>query len=201
MREIAQRREAEEANELLLHELKHRVKNTLATIQAIATQTLRSVPKPELSSFLERLRALAGANDIMTSKDWHAVPLSDLVENALRPFADPLEQRFDLDIADRKISASQALSLSLAFHELATNAVKYGALPEPQGRVTVRTQMEGGQAIVVWEERGGPPVVEPQNRGFGTKMIDRALSRANARKALEFHPDGVVCRLVLDRAE
>jgi two-component sensor histidine kinase len=172
---------------MLLGEMKHRVKNTLAMVQAFANQTLRSVPKEERETFGGRLRALAGAYELLTSETWNRAEIRRVVEQALEPFA---VQRIAIEGPDCAVNAANASHLTLALHELATNAVKYGALSNAEGRVHIDWLPEGGShARLTWRESGGPAVPPPERKGFGSTLIELVLE--NVR--LEYAPGGVVC--------
>ena len=199
--EIEQRRRAEESKELLLHELKHRVKNTLATIQALAMQTFRQAPKAEVDAFTSRLFAMAEAHDLLTQRDWEKVAVEQLVRRAVSPFAGQVDERFDISGPDVELAAEKALPLAMVLHELATNAVKYGALCNLSGTVEIRWTLpkEGtGRLLELnWNERGGPKVSPPARKGFGSRMIERALREENCGAEFDFHSDGLRLRLRL----
>lgn len=198
--EIEQRRRAEEAKELLLHEIKHRVKNTLATIQAMAFQTFREAPREEVNAFIARLHALSGAHDLLTQRDWDAVDVGNLVERALRPFASADEHRILASGSEASLPSDKALMLAMLLHELSTNAVKYGSLSNDTGVVevtwTLREQPHR-RLELVWRERGGPVVSEPTRKGFGSRMMERALRGDEGRTTFEFLPAGLQCKLEL----
>jgi PAS domain S-box-containing protein len=186
-RDITERKRAEAHREMLLGEMKHRVKNTLAMVQAFANQTLRTVPKEERETFGGRLRALAGAYELLTSEAWNRAEIRRVVEQALEPF--PL-QRIAFEGPDCAVNATNASHLTLALHELATNAVKYGALSNAEGRVHIDWLIEGqSRARLSWRESGGPAVPPPARKGFGSTLIELVLE--NVR--LEYAPGGVVC--------
>lgn len=194
--EIAQRDEAERDRELLLQEIKHRIRNTLATVQAVASHTFAQAPASEKQAFAARLKALSAAHDLLTV-EWSEVPLADLIDRAIRPFEDPQGTRFEIDVADATVSPRQAFALTLALHELATNAIKYGALSAPGGRVEVSAGDEEGRIGLVWREREGPPVEPPSRQGFGTRMISRALNADLGEVHLDWAPAGLVCTIRL----
>jgi two-component sensor histidine kinase len=190
---------AERQQRLLLAELNHRVKNTLSTVQAIAAQSLRSTSDPAQArrSFESRLIALSATHDLLTAANWRGAALRDVLLVELRPYA---AERYELEGPDVDLSPAQALALCLLFHELATNAAKYGALKGEQGCVTVRWSRRADDARLQleWRERGGPPVTPPERRGFGSRLIERSLRGALRGSAeLEFAPDGLRCRLDL----
>lgn len=181
--DITARKKAEERQSLLIHELNHRVKNTLATVQSLALQTMRSSRSPEVfgDNFMARLMALSATHDLLTQTCWESTSLSDVLEAELRPHGGIDQQRIKARGHDVRLKPQQALSLGLAFHELATNATKYGALSTPHGRLSIdwhRSDGENGEAqlTIHWREQAGPPVSEPRRRGFGTRLIDRSIA-------------------------
>jgi two-component sensor histidine kinase len=142
MRAEEQRRAAEEAKQLLLSESRHRIKNTLATVQAIAGQTLRHTPRGERQAFLARLHSLGEAHDLLTSENWDRALLHDVVARTVKPFETSQQDRFVVEGPQIWLSASTALTLTMCLHELATNAAKYGALSNDAGRVHVTWELE-----------------------------------------------------------
>src|SRR3954453_22527133 len=173
MRAEEHRKQAEEAKELLLNESRHRIKNTLATVQAIAGQTLRDIPSGQQEAFLARLHALGEAHELLTSGDWHQAILPDVVRRALKPFESPKQNRFTHQGPALWVPAPTSLSLTLCLHELATNAAKYGALSNGAGQVHVAWEPVGpDKARLSWRETGGPAVVAPQRTGFGSRLIE-----------------------------
>lgn len=192
------RKLAEQAKELLLNESRHRIKNTLATVQAIAGQTLRQANPEELRAFLARLHALGEAHELLTSENWHQAHLRDVVLRALKPFAAKQEQRFAAEGPTVWIPANASLSLTLCLHELATNAVKYGALSNGTGQVRVSWNVgddsDRRKLQLTWKETGGPPVKLPERNGFGTLLIE---STGEGETRIEYPPDGVHCFLDL----
>ena len=197
--ELAQRKAAERDRELLLQEIKHRIKNTLATVQAIASHTFAQAPASEKKAFAARLRALAAAHDLLTAGDWGEVPLDGLVARAIRPFEDPERKRFKIDVPAANVSPRQAFALSLALHELATNAIKYGALSAPGGRVELSAEgeEENGSIALAWRECDGPPITPPTRQGFGMRMIERALQADLGDVGLDWAPSGLICKIRL----
>jgi two-component system, chemotaxis family, CheB/CheR fusion protein len=198
-RDITERRRAHERQKLLVNEIQHRIKNTLATVQAIATQTLRSSPG-ERDAFVARLHALAGAHDLLRDDNWHQAALIDLVGKALNAFQEKHRERFVIDgPGGIFLDAQKSSLLVMALHELATNAAKYGALSNETGRVRVvwETSRDGPAKSVrlSWQESGGPPVNPPQQKGFGSLLIERALQNELGQARLDFHPDGLVCTI------
>ena len=190
---------AEERQQLLINELNHRVKNTLATIQSLARQSLRvGVTIHEGRERLtERLLALAAAHDVLTRGNWEGADLSEIAREAVRPYEEPGAPRILLDGPPARVPPNVALSLSMALHELATNAVKYGALSVPDGRIHLDWELEpSGQAMQLrWRESGGPPVTAPPNQGFGTRLLSSLAGEFGAPAELRYAPSGVTCDL------
>jgi two-component sensor histidine kinase len=195
-RDITDRKRAEEQQKLLVREIKHRIKNTLATVQAIARQTLPNASRGELDVFAGRLQALAGAHDLLTSENWHRSPLSDVVLRAISAFDDVAKERFFVDGRNEVwIDADKSSGLTMVLHELATNAIKYGALSNTTGRVEIawETRQENDRLLLSfrWTEDGGPPVKAPERRGFGSSLIERAMQGESSTTRLDFEPDGL----------
>ena len=198
-RDITERRRAQERQKLLVNEFQHRIKNTLATVQAIATQTFRNSPG-ECDVFVARLHALAGAHDLLTSDNRHQAALVDLVGRALNPFQDKHRERFVIDGPDGIfLDAQKASLLIMVLHELATNAAKYGALSNETGHVRVAWEIPGGDPPkrfrLCWKESGGPPVSPPTQKGFGSLLIERALQNHLGQARLDFDPQGLQCSI------
>jgi PAS domain S-box-containing protein len=195
--DIHERKVAEEHQRLLINELNHRVKNTLATVQAIAFQTL----KGDLSlaearaRFEARLQALSRAHNMLTDRNWEGAPLDRVVAEATEYLAGE-QDRFKIEGAAVWLAPRAALALALALHELGTNAAKYGALSAESGRVTIGWAVEGNRLRLVWKESGGPAVVEPKRRGFGSRLIERGIqSDLGGPATILFEPDGLCCRI------
>ena len=179
--------------------MQHRIKNTLATVQAIATQTLRNSPD-ECDAFVARLHALAGAYDLLRDDNWDQAALNDLVGKALNVFQDKHRERFFIDGPDGIfLDAHKSSLLVMALHELATNAAKYGALSNANGQVRVVWERPGDgpakQVRLCWKESGGPPVRPPARKGFGSLLIERALQNTLGQARLDFDPQGLVCSI------
>jgi PAS domain S-box-containing protein len=185
-RDITERKRAHEQHKLLLGEIMHRVKNTLAIVQAIAAQTLRRAPAEERDAFTARLHALGKAHDLLTSDSWDRTPMRVVIGSALMPFQ---EQRFTLEGPEAYLNASRSLHLTLALHELATNAVKYGALSNATGRVQLHWRPEDGGLEVCWAETGGPVVGRPRRKGFGTLLLEHAFEGAR----FQYARTGLLC--------
>ena len=196
-RDVTERRRAEERQKILVNELNHRVKNTLAVVQGIALQSFsgRTDPAQAREAFQQRLAALATAHDLLTRESWEGATLAELVEHAVGHLDRP-ETRIHADGPAVTLGPKAAVSLIMALHELATNAAKYGALSTPAGRVSLRWAVEGDELTLEWREQGGPPVEAPTRRGFGLKMIERVLAADLAGGAtVEFEREGLVCRI------
>ena len=200
--DITERKRAEASQHLLLEELNHRVKNTLAMVQSIASQTLRATPAAERfpEAFQSRLQALAQAHDLLTRGQWRGASLHEVAEVTLSPHTTP-GGRVKISGPPVALSPGIAVSLHLALHELATNAAKYGALSVEQGEVKLQWAVTGGvqpALRIEWGESGGPPVVPPQRRGFGSRLIERGLAHeVDGEVDLAFSPKGVVCRVTV----
>jgi two-component system, chemotaxis family, CheB/CheR fusion protein len=171
---------AEEQQRQLIGELNHRVKNMLAVVAALARQTLRkSADKPEYGTFLGRLQALASAYDLLTRDGWGNVPLRDVVLSEMEPYVGRQKERLVLEGRDVLLRPRAALALGMVVHELATNALKYGALSVPEGRVTVTWEIgerdRNAALRVQWREVGGPEVTGPSHEGFGSKLIAQQI--------------------------
>ncbi len=194
--DMTETKTAEARQRLLINELNHRVKNTLASIQSIARQTLRpdETPVHVRERLIDRLLAMSAAHDVLTRESWEGAGLEEIVLQGLAPFVDDQEpDRIAISGPALRVGASTALSLALAMHELATNAVKYGALSTPDGKVTITWELgEDDQAVLSWTERDGPPVAPPSRKGFGTRLLDRGLSAdLGGRPKLTFDVEGV----------
>jgi PAS domain S-box-containing protein len=194
--DIHDRKLAEERQRLLINELNHRVKNTLATVQAIAFQTLKGgISLDEARARFEaRLLALSQAHNMLTEQNWEGAPLQRVVSEATAHLAE--RGRMNIEGESLWLAPRAALALSLALHELSTNAAKYGALSGDEGRVSVSWTLDGDRLRLVWKERNGPVVAPPSGRGFGSRLIERGLTAdLGGTAALEFEPDGVRCTI------
>ena len=195
--DIHERKIAEERQQLLINELNHRVKNTLATVQAIAFQTLKAdLPVAEARGRFEaRLMALSRAHNLLTGRSWEGAPLDRVVRDATEYLAEE-SGRFAIEGEEVWLAPRAALALALAFHELSTNAAKYGALSREAGSVTIRWRSEGGMLRIDWKETGGPAVSAPASRGFGSRLIERGLaSDLGGSASMRFEPDGLACTI------
>ena len=196
-RDITDRKQAQEQQKLLLNEMKHRIKNSFATIQAIAAQTLNQHAQ-ERDAFIARLHALDSAHDLLTTEKWQRAPVRAIVSRALEPFQQHLGERIVIDGPDDLwLESAMSVAVALAVHELATNAVKYGSLSNGGGRVSVAwaRNSEANRVKLVWQESGGPEVSAPKQKGFGSHLIERAFRGQLGGAELVFDPHGVHCTL------
>jgi PAS domain S-box-containing protein len=206
VQDVTERKEAEERQKLLIDELNHRVKNTLATVQSLATQTARGTDSPDAfrKAFEGRLIALSLAHDQLTRRHWKSADLRDIVEGATAPhLARPPEAPDQILMEGEPITVTPrvALTLALGLHELTTNATKYGALSVPSGRIEVRWHVERPallppQLLIEWRERGGPPVTPPTRQGFGSRFIEGSVaSELQGKATLDYQPAGFTCTM------
>ena len=205
VQDITERKAAEQRQRLLIDELNHRVKNTLATVQSLASQTVRGAESPQAfrERFEGRLIALSKAHDQLTQHHWESADLRELLSGSLAPYAGTGWQRVVMRGEDVMLRPRAVLTLAMAVHELTTNAAKYGALSQPGGSIEIRWQPapadDGWMGLKIeWIERGGPPVAEPQQRGFGTRLIEGSIAADLGGQArLAFEPEGFRCEIVV----
>ncbi|WP_372624408.1 HWE histidine kinase domain-containing protein [Falsiroseomonas sp.] len=205
LRDRTEARREDERRTLLLRELDHRVKNTLAVVQSVASQTERStvVPSSFGEAFRARLMALARAHDMLAGACWAGAPLREMLEGTLAPYAGPGgARRFTVDGPPVLLPPNATVTVNLAFHELATNAAKHGSLAVPDGTIevtwTVEPNGDGPAVDILWREVGGPPVAAPERRGFGSRLLEHGLAREfGGEVRLDFVPSGVQCRMRL----
>jgi two-component system CheB/CheR fusion protein len=186
--------EAEEHQRDLVEELNHRVRNMLTVVGAIANQTLAKSPSPESfgQAFMGRLQSMGKSYALVSRENWNDVSLGDILANELQDFADERDGRIKTGGPEAPFAPTQSLALGLAFHELTTNATKYGALAKPEGRVSVTWKMEKGRLIITWLERDGGKIGKPGRKGFGTELIERELkSTLGAKVTFDYAPAGV----------
>ena len=200
--DITHRKEQEEHIRFLLREVSHRSKNLLAIIQAIATQTARTSRSIDVfrARFIQRLQGIAASQDLLVNQNWEGVSLSALVHAQLRPFAEDIGGRLEVIGPNITLKPDAAQSLGLALHELATNATKYGALSNDDGKVriswTITQRHDAMRFHLEWCESGGPSVNGPFEKGFGHTVYDRMISAAlKAKVDLRYQPGGVVWSL------
>jgi two-component sensor histidine kinase len=199
MDELAVRQEHQR---LLVNELNHRVKNTLATVQSIAMQTFRgdNAAASSRSTFESRLMALSRAQDVLTRDNWEGVNLEEIVREAVEPHCGNERARVEVKGPRIVLAPRTALSLAMALHELCTNAAKYGSLSTVGGRVSVEwiiaTERADRGLRLIWHESGGPAVEPPKRRGFGSRLIEQGLARElNGEVHLDYNPAGLVCTI------
>jgi two-component sensor histidine kinase len=186
-------RDEQDRRQLLNHELAHRIKNTLAVVQSISSQTLREEPAA-LGKLTKRIAALAATNDLLTKSEWRGALFREILASEFAPY-DP--GRFELRGVDFACPCELATVLALIFHELSTNAAKYGALSVPRGRVVLFWVQHGERIDIDWVEVGGPPPAMPRCEGFGTTLLRKGLRQFNGSVDTRFAPNGLHCRLSL----
>jgi CHASE1-domain containing sensor protein/two-component sensor histidine kinase len=182
---------------LLVNELNHRVKNTLATVQSLIWQTLRSADlDDQVRRRLDaRIMALSAAHNVLTRENWDSAALRDIVDEALAPFRGATAGRLSVEGPPLRVAPKAALAIAMALHELATNAIKYGALSNDAGQVELRWEPVGDDRLrLTWCERGGPPVTPPSRQGFGGRLIERGLAHdLGGSVRIDYDPAGVIC--------
>ena len=205
LRAAVQRQDQDQKHlRLMVNELNHRVKNTLATVQSIVAQTLRGVDAPVRTrdTLTARILALSKAHDVLTDEQWSGADLGEIAARAVHAFRDGRdEERIELKGPRVKLEPKTAIAVALALHELATNAVKYGALSVPEGKVTFSWSLvrarRARQLAMTWREHEGPRVATPTRVGFGTRLIQRGLAAdLNGHVEIAYPPEGVVCTIV-----
>jgi len=197
-RDVTERKRWERHQALLVAELNHRVKNTLAIVQSLAHQTFKRSENPSdaIAAYEGRLNALAAAHNLLTRENWESAEIAQVVEGSLQPFC--TESRCSLHGPPCRVGPRVAVRLSLALHELATNAVKYGAFSNEDGKVSVAWTSTPDGLEITWRESGGPEVTAPAHKGFGTRMLQRALAQdVGGNVALAFEPEGVSCKIII----
>ncbi len=201
--EIEDRKQAQTQQSLLIRELHHRVKNTLATVQAVVGATARSALSIDdfYQAFVGRIISLANTHSLLTEAVWQTASLRDIMEKELRPYNDVRGQRITLTGPAVELPSEAAVPIGMAIHELTTNAAKYGALSVSRGKVAVSWETEpaeeGTRLRLVWEESGGPEVTAPTRQGFGSRLLHRVLAtQLNAKVDMDFRPEGL--RVALD---
>jgi two-component sensor histidine kinase len=194
--DVTDRKVAEERRSLILRELAHRAKNGILIMMTIVAQTARGVTsvKDFEAVLMARLQSMADSQDLVTQAAGKPLPLSDLLDRALTPFD---QARFDRDaeVAEVNIPTDMVVAMALLLHELSTNAVKYGALSAPTGRVKLGLSANAGQAVLSWTEVGGPPVKPSARRGFGTRLLDISLRNNGGHVEGHFDPAGFQAKI------
>jgi len=199
VRDITERKQWEQQQKLLLRELNHRVKNTLAVVQAIAHQTLRSAKsnKDFVQSFEGRVAALGSAQDLLVRSDWKGADLASMAQEQLTPHISDDPSRASIEGPPVLLPPSLASPFAFVIYELATNAAKYGAWSAPTGRVSLKWSLVPGNQSpslkFVWQESGGPRVKPPTGKGFGSVLVEQGIPQAQVKR--EFRPAGVICTI------
>lgn len=201
--DITQRKRSEQKTRLLLRELNHRVKNTLAILQSVAQQTLRRSRDPDdfAEAFSGRLQALAAAHTLLSDEEWEDIDIAELLRSQLMPYAPSFGDSVFIDSPRIPLRPDEALALSLVIHELASNAARFGALSRRSGRLDIVCSLTADDAPVLtldWVESGGPSVTSPVRHGFGSAIIRRSLDKiVGSRVDLAFEPRGMRARLII----
>ncbi|MDO9713608.1 HWE histidine kinase domain-containing protein [Paracraurococcus lichenis] len=198
--DLTERKALEKRQTLLMGELDHRMKNMLALVLAISSRTLAAAKDLAdfRARFTQRISALSATQNLLAEKSWTGLTVEELICAELAPYVAPRGPRVTLAGLAEQVTRDAAVSLGLVLHELTTNAVKYGALSNDAGRVTVTgTRQPDGSFALTWQEEGGPPVAPPRHHGFGQSVIARGLGQASGSAKVEFRPDGVLCRITL----
>jgi PAS domain S-box-containing protein len=194
--DVTERHKYEEHLKLLLDELNHRVKNTLAIVQSIANLTFHDVDRAARQDFEQRLLTLSAVHSLLTEQNWQGAGLQAVVHAALKPYLGRARERLSFAGEDIRLKPRSAVTVSMALHELGTNAAKYGALSTGDGAVAIKWTAIDGRFRLTWQEHGGPPVSPPGRRGFGTMMIERGLAAELQGEArIDYRPSGVVCTI------
>jgi len=199
--DITDRKLADDRQKMLINELNHRVKNTLSTIQSIATHTFRPGFGKEAPKFFEsRLIALSRAHNVLTRESWDTADLREIIDEIVAPSCGASVERCSFSGPSVRLAPQMALTIAIALHELSTNAAKYGALSNNEGKISIDWNETGvgsdRKLWLRWVESGGPRVDAPRERGFGTRVIERSLAgEHNAKVKLEFLTSGVRCEI------
>jgi PAS domain S-box-containing protein len=197
-RDITDHRAAEAQRDILVKELEHRIKNTLAMVQSIADQTFRGAGlDPAIQrTFAARLVSLSNVHSVLTQRSWDSADLYEIIAAAVGPHRPPGEDRFGISGPILRLGPRTAIALSMAVHELCTNATKYGALSSEAGRVEIGWSIDQGQFCWAWREQGGPIVSPPVRTGFGSRLIERSLAaQLSARVTLNYQSGGLLCTI------
>jgi PAS domain S-box-containing protein len=202
--DLTKQKQEQAQSTMMIDELNHRVKNTLSTVQSIVWQALRNAADPEaIRKYIEsRLFALSRSHDLLTREHWEGAGLRDLIKEAMEPFgiANGRADRFVVTGKNIRIPPNATLALGIAFHELATNAVKYGAFSNESGSILIAWAIEpapkGNRLVLCWQEKNGPAVKPPSRKGFGSRVIERGLAHElNGKVHLDYRSGGVVCTI------
>jgi two-component sensor histidine kinase len=198
--DAAEHKVLERLQRLLVEELHHRVKNMLAMVMAITSQSLRTADSVEQGrqAIEQRLMALGRVQDLLLKTNWTSAKLAAILKTAIDPFDASGGGRFFIQSSDIEVSSGAVLPLAMVLNELCTNAVKYGALSNAKGRVEIAASVDDSQQQfrLTWTERDGPTVLAPTRRSFGTRLIEHSfMSQLKGQSQLTFDPSGVVCVL------
>jgi two-component sensor histidine kinase len=195
---------AKRLQHLLLEELHHRVKNILATVIAITSQSLRNAEDLEQGRLAveSRLVALGRVHDLLLRANWTSAKLTDVIYGAIGPYDTHDARRFVVQDTEIEVGPAAVLPLTMTLNELCTNAVKYGALSHATGHIEIASSLDenGRRLVLTWTERGGPPVAEPIRSGFGTRLINRLADELHGQVRLRYEPLGVVCEFTVPLA-
>ena len=193
---------AKRLQHLLLEELHHRVKNTLATVIAITSQSLRTAENLEQgrAAVESRLVALGRAHDLLLQAHWTGANLADVIAAAIEPFESRSTRRFIIRDIALQIGPGAVLPLTMSLNELCTNAVKYGALSNPAGHIEIASTTSADLFRLTWTEKGGPPVQEPVRRSFGSRLINRLAEQLHGDIRMNYHAAGFAYELDLPLA-
>ncbi len=195
--DVTEQERDRERLQLLIHELNHRVKNTLATVHSIAMHSLRELKSNSAELFENRLLALAAVHDVLTRENWTKAQVGELIGTAIAPAG---HENFDISRPPIDVCPRIASALAMTLHELCTNAVIHGSLSTPGGRVSIEWSVDSGLRTpmlqLVWREHGGPAVTSPANKGFGMRLIEKTMAAdAGARVTVEFPSEGLRCTM------
>jgi PAS domain S-box-containing protein len=197
-RDITDRRNAEAQRDLLVQELEHRIKNTLTMVQSIADQTFRNsgLDPSVQQAFAARLVSLSNVHSVLTERSWDSADLYEIIAASIGPHRTPGKERFAIGGPILRLGPRPAVALSMAVHELCTNATKYGALSTDTGQVEINWSVDHGEFRWVWREKGGPAVAVPKQTGFGSRLIERSLAaQLSAQVRMSYEPGGLVCTI------
>jgi PAS domain S-box-containing protein len=202
--DLTKHKDEEAQSKMLIDELNHRVKNTLSTVQSIVWQALRTTSDPKMirSSIESRLFALSRSHDLLTRENWRSAGLRDIVQEAMEPFVvvDGRTGRLAINGENIRFPPKAVLALGIAFNELGTNAVKYGAFSNEMGSILISWKLEhtpeGDRLVLEWREKNGPPVTPPSRKGFGSQVLERGLAHElGGAVHLAYLPGGLVCTI------
>jgi two-component sensor histidine kinase len=192
--DITERKRAEERQNLLTREVDHRAKNALALAQSIVRLTRGENAKSYMQAVEGRIGALARVHTILSLSSWQGAEITRLVDEELAPYQ--MNDQIAFGGSNVQLQPATAQTLAMALHELVTNSAKYGALSTRTGRLTINWKVEADVLRILWEEREGPPVVEPVSRGFGTRSVIASIeSQLGGQAEFDWRPEGLICRL------